>query len=813
MTCDLFNNNTGNYVVPGASPCAGDSGINKVEFIDKGIGIISGSEILNKMDFSKFSIPTTSWNQQTQKIGAGEVIFVQGLTKGLATRTQGFTIPNLNSLNPDLDSYYLDVDLSINYYSGFSFTYAQIDGSGNYSQNIDLPTSLDITFGAKNILTSSSYDPSSLTFSGTQLGYDFKITNVVLNVIDASQDSNSPFPPYIVNGQRVQQSYVLVENEALNVPFAKYPNSASQGVFLKPTYPVEGPSGTICPADKWILVNHATSPVTIYEPITLTFNSDVSCLLTIAYDANAILGTKPIIVDDVSILDVSSNYDVSISSFTIIDGSITLGPNIVIDGSSVISNVTILDSSVLNSVFNDILAPNSMYYGAMMNSSTGGVNDNNYFSNVNIYDSYLQSFNAKNSTIFDSILAGKLEDSTVINSTSVSDTTFLRTDVSGGTLDGSTFKFLGDPSSYNTVYNVGFNPPSFGAEFQYYDVSSLNFNTVTNLYLTGQDSKFTNIQASNKTINLADSSIYSSTAGINGYNVYIEDCSIFEPILNNSYITKAILGSNSNSSVKDSQIHNSLIYQNLPIQDSSIFNSAGIVQIDMVSVEDSSLYNSVIINSELVLSKIWDSSIDGGTFNQDTSVSNSSIINSWSNVYVLITNASTGEKLYVMDDDTLPLDSSAWRVNINTSIIWDSSFNNTTISDSSLYNCYLMDSSLIGCTTYNCIFDQSVEYDTRTIMVDASISVDSSISFDTSIYYSKSLKALDVGLSGCSIDGVISAGDYLNWVNDNNLWNKVGDLYAWTTAPDMSQYKNLLDGFYIYNPHTFSVSVQYMVFV
>jgi hypothetical protein len=87
---------------------------------------------------------------------------------------------------------------------------------------------------------------------------------------------------------------------------------------------------------------------------------------------------------------------------------------------------------------------------------------------------------------------------------------------------------------------------------------------------------------------------------------------------------------------------------------------------------------------------------------------------------------------------------------------------------------------------------------------------------DTSTFYLKHRRRLEVGMSGCSVDDLMSAGDYLNWVTTNGMWRKVGDMYIWTSAPDPTNNcteKNLIDGFYVYNPHTFPVQIEYMVFV
>ncbi|NJO90389.1 MAG: hypothetical protein HC831_16640, partial [Chloroflexia bacterium] len=292
MTCDLFNNSNGNYVNPGLAPCAGSGENNNVEFVDKGIGIVNGSKIVTYMDFSNLSIPTKSWNQQTQSIGPGEVIFIPGLTKGLKLRRQGFRLPSLTSTNTIIDPFFFDIDLSVSYYNNFSYNQINIDASGNYNDNIDIVTALDKALENSLVKTTSSYDPSTLGFSGTQSGYQYTITNVYLNIIDASQNPESPFPSYVVNGQRVPQTYELLEDPTKNIPFAKYPNTASQGIILKTKYPSTDSAGNlICPADKWILINHAASNVDVYDPIELTFNTDVSCLVAMNYDGSTYLGS------------------------------------------------------------------------------------------------------------------------------------------------------------------------------------------------------------------------------------------------------------------------------------------------------------------------------------------------------------------------------------------------------------------------------------------------------------------------------------------------------------------------------------------
>jgi hypothetical protein len=100
-------------------------------------------------------------------------------------------------------------------------------------------------------------------------------------------------------------------------------------------------------------------------------------------------------------------------------------------------------------------------------------------------------------------------------------------------------------------------------------------------------------------------------------------------------------------------------------------------------------------------------------------------------------------------------------------------------------------------------------------LIDASIGCVFDIIDETSTYYRMVRKGVDVGKSGASSESVISAGDYLNWVTINSRWNKVGQLYFWTSVPDSADctIKNLIDGFYVYNPHDFNVKIEYLVFL
>lgn len=80
---------------------------------------------------------------------------------------------------------------------------------------------------------------------------------------------------------------------------------------------------------------------------------------------------------------------------------------------------------------------------------------------------------------------------------------------------------------------------------------------------------------------------------------------------------------------------------------------------------------------------------------------------------------------------------------------------------------------------------------------------------DSSTYVTKTV---DVG-SNVSTSTTIGAPDYLYYITQNGMWDKMGYLNVKvnTFDPDNSSEKNLIPGFYIFNPHNFSVEVDYML--
>lgn len=329
MTIDVFNNPSNDYVYPALSPCAGVSDSANLEFIKDGIGIISGSDILAKIDFSNLSIPVTAYSTETKVLGQGEVVYIPGLSKGLQKRQQGFLLPYLVSYNESLNPYFFSVDLSINYYKNFKFYNQAIDVTANYSQNINIVDALNIQFGNLGINITASLDSSALIFTGDVDGFDFTASNVILNIIDASIDSASPFPH-----EANLDSYTLEESEDYDILYAKYPNGAMQGIIMKSTYPNFTPES---PYDKWLYIKHVNDYVKIYEPIEIrNYLNEIQ----IDFDPNIIFG--PFIGDGPFVGDVTTGlYNIELEDTLI-------GPGDLVDDCSLI-NCNVLDSSITKS--------------------------------------------------------------------------------------------------------------------------------------------------------------------------------------------------------------------------------------------------------------------------------------------------------------------------------------------------------------------------------------------------------------------------------------------------------------------------------
>lgn len=748
MANDVFNNPSNDYVYPALSPCAGSGSDNFLEFIDDGIGVVSGSKILAKIDFSDIKIPVSAYSIETKILGEQEVTYIPGLTKGLTKRQMSFLMPNnLVSTNENLNPFFFGIDLSINYYDSFKYSFKNIEASANYGENINLEDALNLVLNNLGIKVSATYDPSTLTFTGTMAGYDFEISNVNLFLIDVSENSSSPFS-HLANADE----YLLDNDVSNNISYAKYPNGGMQGVIMKGIYPSVTP---LAPYDKWLYINHVSEFVTIYEPeIIENFISDVSMFLGVGFDPSTIIGcgiTEPSASISFDIPDSSSNiYDISVGPIGVVDVS-----GQIIDA-SIIFDVNLYDCTVSNS---DV----SVSY------IFSGV-----YSDVSIYQSLLEIPLLLQGILFSSLLKGDSSLSLELDNTLIiSDSSLSNIFINGSLINDSYLK----DSSINIL-----------------DPSS-NYNIIDNSSVGDTSLMYTTILSSS----LSSTWVYGSYANRSPLNsIQLWDSSVNKSI------------------IEDSSLFNSYV------EDVSIYGS----YLNNVHSEIGEIGNSIIVNSEFSEtffgeSSIGDSSISGGSIiNNSSYISNSTILNSWTNTYRLTVNASLGLYEYVMNDDTLGIDASFNTVTIYNSEIWDSSINNAILIDCSIFRSYLVDVSLSGCTIYNSPLDPAFYVDSldnnRIILIDPSINNVIELTYDTSTYYRKVRKKLEVGLNGCSTSSSMSAGDYLEWITDNNFWNKFGQLYIWTSAPDCNDcgyMKNLINGFYVYNPHPFNIKIEYMLFV
>jgi len=270
---DLFNNGSNDYIYPDVGPCAGNSDSYIFEFLPKELaGVVSGNSEISTMDFSDLKQPVTGWNQQTRLLQPGEVMFVQGLTKGISTKTQYYPIDGSVSFYNYNDPMYMSADISINYYLGFKYYENDIRVTADEVAGINIADAMNIAFGAKGIGVYANWDPSKFTFSGTQAGYEFDVTalDVSLWNPDVSTAGNA-----------------LYEDVTSQIPSSKYPNSAMLGYVLKVTYPTTSypqsysdgvlVSGQtyIDDSQKYVKLNHAPTYLTFYEPSSGNENSYV----------------------------------------------------------------------------------------------------------------------------------------------------------------------------------------------------------------------------------------------------------------------------------------------------------------------------------------------------------------------------------------------------------------------------------------------------------------------------------------------------------------------------------------------------------
>jgi len=257
MTADLFNNTSNDYIIPDVAPCPGeaDSGSNTFEFLpNQQVGIISGSNIISAMNLGDISQLVTGWVQQTKILESGELMFIQGLTKGISYRTQYFLLADTSLIT--YSNWYMSVDLSINYYKNFRYYQDSIYATADYTNGVELDTALNIVLDAKGIKATALYvDACTLSFTGTQLGYYFNVTTV----------NSSVWTDVSIYGE------TMIEDVSSAIPAYKYPNTAMLGYVLKVTYP----SGQVA-SDEWVEINHVPDYLTYYEAVDVSVFVDPS---------------------------------------------------------------------------------------------------------------------------------------------------------------------------------------------------------------------------------------------------------------------------------------------------------------------------------------------------------------------------------------------------------------------------------------------------------------------------------------------------------------------------------------------------------
>lgn len=712
---DLFNNSSNNYVYPALSPCAGTGENSYLEFTDKGIGIISGSDILAKIDFSDIQIPVSAFSTETKIIGPGEVVYIPGLTKGLTKKQQGFTMPYLVSTNESINPLFFGIDLSINYYKNFKYTYDNISVVANYGSNLNIQDALNIALDTKGIKAEASYDPSTLSFIGTLDGYEFSVSNLILSIIDTSENSSSPFD-HLANAYE----YLLAEDSSYYIPSSKYPNGAVQGIVMKGMYPS---NTAMCPYDHWLYINHVMDSVVIYEPIEIDgFPYNVQSKIFTYYDPSVIFGP---FVDDI---------DVNIKDVSCIDTGYIYDPSY---GFPVYSNQIVDNSTLIEDTYTFSRITNSIIIRSGISDFRVADPSSWYIADSSVYASDLYDNNV-----------GATTPESYIEDSFISDSSLTQVDVSSCIIQ----------KSYARV-----------SLFENSDIICMEL--------------------------MSDSSIFYST--VRHFNASSND-------YYNSGISNMILELSGifDSSVFDSSIISSSISGSL-IQNSDV--SSGLIS--GTYIKDSLLHQSIIN----------DSSILGGNIDSSSLITGSVLENIYTNAYILVTGDPSVPYIYVIDDPTLIIDDPSGRVEIQASTLLDSSLNNVLISDSAIYTSYIQDASLIGCSLYNVEIDASTVYISPDCSIfDINMTTDCSVVWDTdsSTYYQKYSKRLDVGMNGSSTETIMSAGDYLDWITVNDYWNKFGELYTWISAPDgCATCDNLIDGFYVFNPHTFNVKIEYMLIV
>ena len=244
---DLFNVNTSNdYIHPDLPQCPGSSESDVFEIITNSAAIVSGSSIVMSLNLADIVQPVEGFVQQQKILQPGEVTYIQGLTKGISTKSQRFLLDSsLAGIDPD-EFFYMSADISINYYKNFRYYQNEFQVTGDYINQIDIVNAFNISFDVQGINITASYDTSAFTFSANTEGYTFDITSLDVSLwLPNISIYDAP----------------LVEDSSSAVPAFKYPNGAMLGYVLKVTYPHSITDETL----KYVNINHVPDFLVYYD--------------------------------------------------------------------------------------------------------------------------------------------------------------------------------------------------------------------------------------------------------------------------------------------------------------------------------------------------------------------------------------------------------------------------------------------------------------------------------------------------------------------------------------------------------------------
>lgn len=557
---DLFYANQ-NGSVSNVSLCSGNDSSMYLEFLPNDqIGIVQGANTLAALGFSDIAIPVTAYSMQTKVIGAQEVVFIPGLVKGLTTEIQEFPYDVQYTTPSSIDKYFMKLDISVNYYSNFRYISTAVCASANYDSGINVTNAMNIALTAKNLSIAMSDDASAFIFTGSTNGYYFDITNVILTLIDASTDSDSPYPALIIDDVAVPITYTLTEDTSAYISPMAYPNTAFKGIVLKALYPTSNSDVTL----DWLYFNHIKTPFTYFEAVNVSsYVDDASVTLQMIYtDVSIGCGiARPILT---GMVDVSSYAS---------DVSVGTG-----DPSNYIS-----DTSVNNQTLNA--------YGL----NNVAVADSSLIGN-NIIDSSIYTSYIFDSSLTTSVINGVLAEQLLANDISIAYSNIFLSDISLNTI---THSILSDSSIYSGVISDSSFGDSLIVDSSITD--SYLYNTIIN------NGDIYNCEISRAVLN-NDCSISSDSILLNSWiNVYLlqVDASTIEYVTEGDLYTDASYARcyiDGNMNIWDCSINNAYI------KDSSLYNCY---------VEDSSLINCTIYNTKYVdtyTSNVRDVKIDASIF-------------------------------------------------------------------------------------------------------------------------------------------------------------------------------------------------------